>query len=318
MRATLISGTILFALGLACAGVGSPPEPSTTEPPTAEPEEGEVEPAAADLVQLEVVSAVDETGVLAGAYAPWKAVDGKQGSTWVVKDSALSVFVVEGQVQRLDLVPGFALDARRWAKNRRPTKIKVRRVYSGGGRKREAEPWATFELAPPAELPSDPWVSVDLGPQTLKTANRVDIEVLEATPKPPGGDDDICISEVRLFGSRESAPQIGGPWVYGPEMYTDRLAADFDMIDLEKCDISHDGTGGGPPAEWRGTCERVEGGVHLKGQRVSACFGRPELSEEMDFCDPEEAVDVDRVVPIHEVGPCMAVIDGHPFTRRGC
>lgn len=344
MRAVFrpIAGLSILGVILACGG--GPPAGGDASPPATAPTSAAARPtggsatepatedetagdgaASGPVVQLHPTLLGDRRYPDESPYPAWKAFDGKLGSTWVVGEAPLLIYVPEGRVSRLELVPGFALDARRWAKNRRPTKIRVRQHANAPRRESAPGPWQTFELSPPDTLPEDPWVSLDLEPLDAPTA-VVEVQVLDATPAPPGGDDDICISEVRVFGTPAEAQQPKGAWLYSSTYpwvdpirdFSDHLDATFDRVDLVDCDATHDGTGGGNVLQWDGTCERVDGGIHLKGRRLSPCFGQTERSPYMEWCDPEEFEPFDRVLPMVEVGPCFALIEGHPFRREGC
>ena len=71
-------------------------------------------------------------------------------------------------------------------------------------------------------------------------------------------------------------------------------------------------------AAWRcrrGTCTPVAGGVHVEGEYTNPCFGKePSHLFECDVTEELHEV-VDLVLPVVEVGRCMAIIDGFPYHR---
>lgn len=322
----LVSAAAL-ALVLACGGLGTTTDapPAPPAPPSETASDGktdarrppaEVLDASGDTVLEPVFVGTSRTWPSDGGYPAWKAFDGEVGSTWVAEvEESLHIALPRSSVPgTLELIPGFAVDARRWAKNRRPTRLRLRYRYRDG----TTSPWQEHEVASAAALTDDPWATLDLSPPE-DFPEGLEIQVTQATPTPPGGDDDICISEIRVRGDLHAIPTFTGPWVIPDRLQAldTRETSPFTEADFEGCAFEQD-TGGTMAPTFDVTCTPVEGGYRLVGEARTMCA--VDDGETLPpLCGEREApVPVDRVVTVEVVSPCMAVIDGHPFTRTGC
>lgn len=307
--------------GLACGGQGLlfPEPPGPGDFPAPDPDAIAAEEAVPlPIGDLEVLRPwfVGSLEPETGPYVGWKAADLNPKTTWVVGDQSLHLAFAPARPVTLELIPGFALDARRWAKNRRPTRIRVRYSKHRKGLVPEIGPWHELDVEPPETLGDDPWVRLEL-PAPSVPIEGLELEVLDATPKAPGGDDDVCISEVRVVGSLIQPVSETGNIIHAGHdaARRDRLEAPFGTLDLDACDFEPPGTGGMYTLEFHGDCSRDAEGLHFRGENRSICYGQEEYPV---FCDPTEREDYNRDYPVVEIAPCRFLIDDHPYTRQGC
>ena len=341
-RALLPIVVVSLLAALACGGLGAEPPSGTAPPPSsATPSSGggagvpsagsavgsdpggvalavaSAPGTAHDHVLLPIFAGTSDDYKNDNPYPAWQAFDDDVRTTWVATENeSLHIALQKGAMPgALELVPGFAVDQRRWDKNRHPARVRVRYHYAEEGE----SPWEEHEVTVPVTLEKDPWVRIELKPPTAPVKS-VELRVVASTERPPDGDDDICISELRIRGDLRASPTNRGPHRFASHDAADEgyLEAPFSKADLEKCTFEHEYTGGFEVPTWEVTCEPVPEGVRIRGEIVTPCTVRGDGPVPPMCGGGEPPTPVDRVVKIAHVNACFAIIDGFPYTREGC
>ena len=180
-------------------------------------------------------------------YPLYHAIDHSSSTTWVANDQRACFEFHGAVISKLSIIPGYSKNESVWKANQKVQKFRIRFLNKQDDGKIMPGKWQEFAID--VDGLSFDRDHLEKG-YILKNDNMIsalEFEVLEATEKSQYGD--ICISEIRFWGTYDKAPQTSDDWHYmysmiGDEPAGNRLAADFDTLNFVSHEFVHEGTGG--------------------------------------------------------------------------
>jgi len=282
-------------------------------------------PAEAELVQpvLALAWSGEPHLDLKTKYPVYNALDSDPATTWVANGQTALIEYEPAILKSVALIPGYAKSGPLWQANRRPVKIRYR-LYreEDGGTRTVAGPFAEAAIAASSTLPGANVLWNYIAVNDIAPSIAIEIQVVEGSQE-TAKSDDICISEIALVGTTQTAQPKGciavvKTWsiaensrALGVDLQ-DRLAATFDTINFENCTYEHSFTGGGNRS-FVGKC-RVEGDAKQGAGEIRYRFeGREELRE---GTPQVETKSVQRTINFRRLSRRLAVIDGLLYSGR--
>ncbi len=292
-------------IGLACAG-GEPDEslgipPAAISNPAAAPEPSVV---LMSPVAVGVAGAPAEYPVPESAKYPLvQALDGDFMSAWVVPTGSTAWFEFAAAVElsAIEIVPGYAKNAKTWSENRRPTRLRYRLLTEASSADSEQVSWVEAEIPSRTFDASHTPVSIDV-PSGARAVRMIELEFIASEDGTKSKD--VCVSEV-AFRGKGAAGAPSGPWqLLDPTLRKDGALtagpsdSDWFSIDPEACKLRF---GRGPK-----TIELEEGAVCLREGDHLVMRGQFEGGAwEQSF-------------GWRDISPCLALVDGYLLHRPGC